>query len=87
MRLPTHIIIARAAAVDPEGENLETRVTVASAPDAEALINSRKAVIAMFQAAFKCDPMRVGVAVLPWIAELDDPHGEEFPRAADEDDE
>jgi hypothetical protein len=73
----THLVIARACDTDPDGPNAEARVGHIEEPSPETLADYTLHVAAMFKQAFGREPARVAVAVLPWVAELDEPKGGE----------
>jgi hypothetical protein len=75
----THLVIARACDGDPDGPNAEARIGHAGEPSPETLADYTLNVANMFKQAFGEEPARVAVAVLPWVAELDD-DGPEVPR-------
>lgn len=68
----THLVIARACDADPEGANAQARLGHTSEPTEHGLTEIRANVVELFRRGFGREPERVGVAVLPWVGELDD---------------
>lgn len=71
-RAITHLVILRACAADPEGENAEAKLGMFAEPSAERLGELRDDITTLYRESFGAEPERVGVAVLPWAGELDD---------------
>lgn len=69
---PTHLLIARAAATDPDGESIEIRVGWASCPLDDAVVDYLRRIIFAYEDAFGRPPERTAVVVLPWVCELND---------------
>lgn len=67
----THIVICRAADADPEGPNAQAKISLTKPPDSEVLESFRAGIIDLYRRTVGRDPERVGVAVLPWVGELD----------------
>lgn len=67
----THLVIARACDVDPEGANVQALLGHTSEPTEHGLTEIRANVVELFRRGFGCEPERVGVVVLPWVGELD----------------
>lgn len=70
---PQFLVICRAAAKSPAGANAEARIGVVDEPGDEQIAEWRRAIADMFEQGFRRKPKRVGVAVLPWVDEIDDP--------------
>jgi hypothetical protein len=73
----THVVILRAADDDPEGRNAQVKIGHVGEPSQSTLDQYRAGIIELFRASFSEEPARVGVAVLPWVGELDDDEREE----------
>lgn len=80
---PTHLIVARAAAADPDGASAQARIGMTSEPSQGDLDRYRAAIIELFRKGFDCEPVRVAVVVLPWVVELDADDDTEDEEAAD----
>jgi len=73
---PRFLVICRAAAKSTGGANAEARLGFVREPDEEALGEFRRGIADMFRSSFGREPARIGVAVLPWVDEIDDPEDE-----------
>lgn len=71
----THIIIARACRTDPEGSHVQVKRTVRCfpGPSKREIDAAAELAAAAFRQGFGDEPSRVGVGVLPFVAELDQP--------------
>ena len=76
----THLVIARA---DPEGANAQAKIGHTKEPTPEILRQYEDHIAALYVQGFGRMPDRVGVAVLPWVEELDGDDDEQA-RAAGE---
>jgi hypothetical protein len=68
----THLIILRASDVDPDGANVQVKLGQEREPSRVSLDECRSAVVDLFTKSFGRLPERVGVAVLPYVNELDE---------------
>jgi hypothetical protein len=68
----THLILVRAADEDTEGAHAQFTIGYAKEPTPETLAEYCAQVEAAFEAAHGRTPDRIGVAVLPWVADLDE---------------
>lgn len=75
-RTITHVAIARACDADPEGPHIQMRAQHYGEPPQADLDTYRKTVEEAYERFFEATPARVGVAVLPFVAEEDDPDAE-----------
>jgi hypothetical protein len=73
----THLVIARACDADPDGPNAQVRAGHVGEPSPEVLAEYALKLTTVFKRAFGEEPSRVGVVVLPWAGELDDPEDDE----------
>lgn len=70
---PRFLVICRAVAKSSGGANAEARLGVVAEPTAEDIATWRQGIADVFRNGFGREPKRVGVAVLPWVDEIDDP--------------
>lgn len=67
----THVIFGRACGPDPESDTIQAKVCLHEEPTEEELELVRKGVIETYEYAFDEAPVRVGVAVLPYVESED----------------
>lgn len=67
----THLIIVRAAEADVHGCHAEVRIGYCGEPDEATLLDYRAKIAETYERAFNTAADRIGVAVLPWVAEID----------------
>lgn len=71
---PKYLVIARALDEDPvDGATAQLRMAVGNKPTGENLTNLQDTLVQMFEESFGNPPARIGVAVLPYAKDLDDP--------------
>lgn len=68
----THLVLLRAADADPDGPYTEAKFGHESEPTQAKLEEYREGIEELFTQIFGRPPGRVGVAVLPWVEELDE---------------
>lgn len=68
----SHLIIVRAADADSDGPHVQAKVTYRGEPDQQYLDEIRAWAIDGYTETFGEAPTRVGVAVLPYVEELDE---------------
>jgi hypothetical protein len=73
----THLVIARACDADPEGAFAQAKLGHTTEPTEHGITEIRKGITDMFRASFGREPQRVGVAVLPWVGDLDEDEDED----------
>jgi hypothetical protein len=65
------LLIVRACDADPEGSHVETRVEFDHAPSGEEVGRLKRATRASFREVYGREPARFGIALLPFVAEID----------------
>jgi hypothetical protein len=80
MSSPTHLVILRAAAADPEGESIEAHVAFDHEVSDEDIAEMEGSLVDQYLAIFGTMPERTGSGRFPFVASIDDPDDDESDR-------
>lgn len=67
------LVIGRAADADPDGPCVEVRLGLTKEPDPQVIADFEKNLHLIYEEMLGDTPGRVGVALLPWVTDQDDP--------------